>query len=138
MSYAHALPHNLKSVLARHDISLIFTAPNKLGRLCVRSDPERRRKGRFVRNHVNRYVDCQVVVVYEIPPSYDISYVGQARRRVDERLRELFSSLLATLSGNLAIHRSRCACVPCIKFVSLLARVGDGACRDLPHPKSSL
>lgn len=63
--YLHRVSHNMKKVAKRYGISIVFSAPCKLARLCSRIPGERKKEG-CGKKHSNRYVECAVSVVYEI------------------------------------------------------------------------
>lgn len=86
MPYMHQVSHNLKKVANRHRIPVVFTAPNKLSRLCPRICGDR--KGGCQTSHDSRFVGCATGVVYSVPLLCGKVYIGQTERCINDRLRE--------------------------------------------------
>ena len=60
-----------------------------------------------------------------------LSYVGQTGRCVNDRVREHAASTRTTPSGHLAVHCSRCSCVPSFDNTKILAKYKNKVSREL-------
>lgn len=129
--YVHSLTHNLKKVADRYDVPIVFSAPNKLSRLCRRINNPRESADPCNTKHRNRYTECATGVIYEIPMSCGSSYIGQTGRCFNDRAREHAAATRATPSGHLAMHCSRCSCTPSFSDTRFLARYADRISREL-------
>lgn len=86
--YMHRLSHHLKKVAQRTDYTVVFSAPNKLLKLCRLSDPDVIRGKSCGTKYRTAYVECVEGVVYKIPVRCKRVYVGQTGRCLYDRLRE--------------------------------------------------
>uniref|UniRef100_A0A131Z227 Tick transposon n=1 Tax=Rhipicephalus appendiculatus TaxID=34631 RepID=A0A131Z227_RHIAP len=87
--YVHKVAHNLKKVVSRAGVRLLFSARNKLGSLCQQVNRETKTK-RCSKKHRQKFVECCEGVVYKIPLSCGRYYVGQTGRCANDRMRENF------------------------------------------------
>lgn len=129
--YIHNVSHNIKKVGEKHGISVLLSAPQKLSKLCGRVERGDTRLDICQKKHATKYVGCRVGVVYRIPLSCGRVYVGQSGRCVNERLREHALSLRSAPSGNLAVHCSRCECLPYLDNTVILARNKNRKTREI-------
>ncbi|XP_072145380.1 uncharacterized protein [Dermacentor andersoni] len=109
--YVHQLSHRLRKVGEKCGVDVMFTAPEKLVRMCKAVNEKK--KPVCAIKHACMFVPCIVGVVYRIPLSCGRCYVGQTGRCLNERLRE-HRTLVDSLAGggHLAMHCKRCGCVP--------------------------
>ncbi|XP_064456861.1 uncharacterized protein LOC135367487 [Ornithodoros turicata] len=128
--YIHAVSHNIKKVAQRAGVSLVFTAPNKLGGLCRRVNSEAAGSG-CNKKHVRHFVQCKCNVIYDIPLTCGKSYVGQTGRCLSYRLREHSSSLQTHTGSNLATHCRDCACRPRLEDTRVLRSYSDRLAREI-------
>lgn len=122
MPYVHTLSHGLKKVANRHEVPLVFSAPNKLQKLCPRICAQSKR-GCSTR-HANPFVECSVGVVYSIPMSCGKMYIGQSERCVNDRLREhaLSAKKKEDKYAHLVAHISACGCEPIFRDTRILGK----------------
>lgn len=128
--YMHRVSHNMKEVAERYGISIAFSAPCKLARMCSRI-PGEHKKGGCGKKHSHRYVECAVGVVYEIPLSCGRSYVGQTGRCVNDRAREHELSIGKIQGAHLATHCLSCCCEPRFKEIKILKKSKSKDAREL-------
>lgn len=129
--YMHNVTHNLKKVAQRYNVPVAFSAPNKMARLCRQINSPQPSSDPCTTKHRNKYVECATGVVYEIPMTCGMTYVGQTGRCVNDRTREHAASTRTTPSGHLAIHCNRCSCTPAFNDTKILARYKDKVSREL-------
>lgn len=129
--YLHAMSHNLKKVAQRFRVPVVFSAPEKMARLCRRINNPQTDMEQCGTKHKTKYAECAVGVVYEIPLSCGSVYIDQTGRCVNDRAREHASAMRASPSGNLAVHCSRCPCSPVLHDVKVLAKYKDKICREV-------
>lgn len=122
MPYVHKLSHNLKKVAARHGVALVFSAPEKLAKLCPRICDSKRRG--CLKKHVKAYVKCSTGVVYSIPLSCGKQYIGMTERCLNDRLREhaLKVNKNEDKYAHLVAHTSACGCEPRFTDTQVLGR----------------
>ncbi|XP_077564343.1 uncharacterized protein LOC144179781 [Haemaphysalis longicornis] len=106
--YLHGVSHNLKKIGGRANIKVVFSAPDKLTKLCKASNPFRKPPLQCAKKHDTKYVKCVGNVVYEIPLSCGKRYIGQTGRCLNDRLREHCANVRNGSSGWLAHHCSMC------------------------------
>lgn len=106
--YLHGVSHNLKKIGGRANIKVVFSAPDKLTKLCKASNPFRKPPLQCAKKHDTKYVKCVGNVVYEIPLSCGKRYIGQTGRCLNDRLREHCANVRNGSSGWLAHHCSTC------------------------------
>lgn len=122
--YAHKMPHGLKNVAQRYGVGVVFSAPQKLGKMCaqVQSRAEgKRTEGSCGVQHKKKFVPCNKGVVYQLPLSCGKSYMGQSGRCVNTRLGEHRRSLNATTYSRLADHSRACGCYPVLRETTVLS-----------------
>ncbi|CAN7952088.1 unnamed protein product, partial [Ixodes pacificus] len=132
--YIHGLSHNLKKVGAKAGVQVLFSAPNKLGRLCKKvnsTNPSATSIRQCQKSHANPFVECVEGVVYDVPLSCGRSYVGQTGRCINDRLREHRASLGTTTGSNLARHCAACACVPAFDRCEIIKHHRDCRTREI-------
>lgn len=118
--YVHQLSHRLKKVAKKCGVHVVFTAPNKLVRMCAAVNGLSQDKACKV-SHATRFVPCRTAVVYKIPLSCGRCYVGQTGRCINVRLREHRAAVKALAGGgHLADHCRRCSCSPYYEKTSVL------------------
>ena len=69
LPYVHAVSHNLKKIAQRANVRVLFSAPNKLERLCKITTRNANENRGCKTNHKNKFVDCAECVVYCLPLS---------------------------------------------------------------------
>ena len=122
MPYVHKLSHNLKKVAARHGVSLVFSAPEKLANLCPRICNGKRRGCQ--KKHQKAFVKCSTGVVYSIPLSCGKVYIGQTERCLNDRLREHAQKIKKKEDkyAHLVAHAAACGCEPRFTDTQVLGR----------------
>ncbi|XP_064479317.1 uncharacterized protein LOC135392540 [Ornithodoros turicata] len=129
--YIHAVSHNIKKVAQRAGVSVVFTAPNKLGGLCRHVNSEEAAASVCNKKHIRPFVQCKCNVIYDIPLTCGKSYVGQTGRCLNDRLREHSSSLQTHTGSNLAMHCRDCRCRPCLEETRVLRSYSDRLAREI-------
>lgn len=79
--HAHKIAHNLKNVGSRYALQVVFSAPNKLGKICARLDGKgstnvKGNRYRCTIKHTKEFVKCRSSVVYCLPISCGKVYIG--------------------------------------------------------------
>ncbi|XP_077516777.1 uncharacterized protein LOC144127755 [Amblyomma americanum] len=125
--YMHKISHNLKKIAKKADVKVVFSAPEKLIKLCKATNPMKKPRPGCKINHQNPFVACDQGVVYEIKLTCGSRYIGQAGRCLNERLLEHNNNVRSIASsGFLAKHCHRCnhkpACIPDLHGCKILAR----------------
>lgn len=110
--YIHKTAHGFKKVANRSNVKVVFSAPNKLSRLCRVTDPFRKAPSGCAVKHRDPFVECAEGVVYQIPLSCGNKYIGQTGRCVNDRLRAHRLGVRNYRDGHLSDHCQRCKCVP--------------------------
>lgn len=113
--------HNLKKVAKRYKVSVVFSAPRKLGSMCVHISGKPKRK-KCEKTHAKRFAPCDVGVVYEIPPSCGEAYIGQTGRGMNDGARENNSSLNNDTRTDLPAHCEQCRCRLLLGQIEILGR----------------
>ncbi|XP_075750346.1 uncharacterized protein LOC142817169 [Rhipicephalus microplus] len=129
--YIHGVTHNLKKVASRCDVDLVFSAPEKLARLCRAVNPGSRGGRGCKVKHRKKYVPCIEGVVYSLPLSCGKWYIGQTGRCLNERLKEHAHNVSSTVSGHLGIHCRDCGCVPDFQLCTVIRRHRDQLIREI-------
>ncbi|XP_077516534.1 uncharacterized protein LOC144126337 [Amblyomma americanum] len=111
--YLHAVSHRLKRICQRADVRVVFSAPDKLSKLCHRVNAPAERKPACPVKHRSPFVSCKVGVVYKIPLSCGRAYTGQTGRCLNERLMEHSNDVSNTAKRNLGVHCLKCPSRPC-------------------------
>nr|XP_037290089.1 uncharacterized protein LOC119185061 [Rhipicephalus microplus] len=86
--YLHKTAHNLKKVASRVGIKVVFSAPQKLGRISRLTDPHRKPAVGCSKKHRDHFVACVEGVVYGLPLTCGGICIGQTGRCLNDRLRE--------------------------------------------------
>uniref|UniRef100_A0A224Z9U5 Tick transposon n=1 Tax=Rhipicephalus zambeziensis TaxID=60191 RepID=A0A224Z9U5_9ACAR len=123
MPYLHKVTHQLKKVACRHDVPLVFSAPNKLSKLCSRTCGGSKHGCQI--KHGVCYVPCSTCVVYAIPLSCGKTYIGQTGRCINERLREHAQKVNNNVDkgAHLVAHLNSCyRCAPRFRETMILGR----------------
>lgn len=79
MPYMHKMAHGLKNVGSRYGVQILFSAKNKIGRLCSLVNKKRPHNASFTTSkvkHTRAFVPCKMRVVYQILLSCITVYVG--------------------------------------------------------------
>lgn len=138
--YMHRISHGLKNVAGRYGVRVVFSAPNKLGRICkmVEKKLSRQKAGTGCSvKHVSPFVPCSTGIVYSLPFSCGDVYIGQSGRCVNVRLMEHRASLrnnpFAHVTRHCKAHEesSQEKCNPVYKDTSILWRHNDNLTREL-------
>lgn len=136
--YMHQLSHNLRKMAQRSNVKVVFSAPNKLLKLCRLSDPEAVRGRHCNTKHRKAYVECVEGVVYKIPLRCNRFYVGQTGRCLNDRLREHANKVNNALDkkkkvidGYLAQHCHTCGCVPFLDRTAVVKKCSDRITREI-------
>lgn len=107
--YVHNTSHNLKKIVARHSVPVVFSAPMKLSALVPPlywQVHERRNSNQYKELYYGS--PATFGGVYKLCGSSDLAllwkglHIGKMARCLNVRLREHHSSLKVTLSGHLA------------------------------------
>lgn len=132
LPYVHTVSHNLKKVAQKADVRVVFTAPNKLNKLCKLTKPYSSVKQLCGIKHQTAYVDCVDCVVYCIPLSCGKKYVGQTGCCLNDRLRQHNNNVKNSFGSNLAIHCSKCRnCAPLLNQCHIIGRSRDQLTREI-------
>lgn len=128
--YVHKVAHNLKKVVARAGIKLLFSAQNKLGSLCQHVNREAPYKKGCTKKHRHKFVKCRHGVVYKIPLSCGRCYIGQTGRCANDRLREHSNKVHnRATDSQLSLHCNNCGCHPSFKDTIFLSYYHDERAR---------
>lgn len=111
--YLHTISHRLKRIGQKAGVRVVFSAPDKLSKLCRRVNAPAVRKPACPVRHQAPFVPCQVGAVYKIALSCGKAYVGQTGRCLNERLMEHSNSVYNTTKRNLGVHCLKCPSQPC-------------------------
>lgn len=135
MPYIHVLSHSLKNVAGRYGVNVLFSAPNKLGKICSAVDKKLANTATRARcdvKHVSNFVPCCVGVVYLIPFSCGHVYIGQTGRCLNIRLMEHRRSLKGKEYSHIAQHCSKCSgCFPVFKDTKVVAKHNNQHVREI-------
>ncbi|XP_064470235.1 uncharacterized protein LOC135384986 [Ornithodoros turicata] len=129
--YIHKVSHKLKKMAGRADVRVVFSAPEKLIKLCRLLNGVHREPKGCKKQHRNPYVECRQNVVYRIPLSCGKSYVGQTGRCVNDRLREHWLNFKNCRGGWLAEHCRVCGCEPVVAQCVIIGRNSDRTAREI-------
>lgn len=120
--------HNPKKVAKRYKVPVVFSAPRKLGCLCVQISGKPKRK-KCEKKHAKHFVPCDVV--YEIPPSCGEAYIGQMGRGMNDGARENNLSLNNDMRTHFPAHCEQCRCRPFLGQNEILGRSDNTVAREL-------
>nr|XP_037287876.1 uncharacterized protein LOC119180841 [Rhipicephalus microplus] len=129
LPYTHRVAHGLKKVAFRFGVSVVFSAPRKLGGLCARIG--KKKKFQCEAKHGKVFVKCVVGVVYAIPLTCGMLYIGQTGRCVNFRAWEHFKSLEKGTGSNLALHCKQCNCKPLLNEIKILGKSHEKLAREI-------
>uniref|UniRef100_A0A131YWL5 Tick transposon n=1 Tax=Rhipicephalus appendiculatus TaxID=34631 RepID=A0A131YWL5_RHIAP len=129
--YIHKLSHNFKKVAGRHGVSIVFSAPEKIGKLCQRICDSKKRGCEKKRER--HFVKCSTGVVYSIPLSCGKVYIGQTERCVHDRLREHAQKLTKRDDkyAHLVAHAILCGCNARFSETKILGRSTRKTAREV-------
>lgn len=119
--YVRKLSHNLKKIAERSKVRVVFSALNKLGKLCRLTDPSLCTKPMCNKKHKNHFVACAEGVVYSLPLECGKRYIGQTGQRLNDRLRE-HSNNVNNSGGWLASHCKEHGCKPLFDNCAVVAK----------------
>lgn len=130
--YIHKASHKLKKIGARHELNVVFSAPVKLKGMCQKvNDPEAKKEECRTR-HANRYVECEVGIVYTSPLTCGKAYIGQSGRSLNERLKEhRYACQQMAITGNLSMQCRECGCRPMLEKRTVLAKSKNKTTREI-------
>lgn len=130
--YMHKVGHNLKKIGMRAGVDVVFSAPNKLSKLCMLVNADGNKKEGCAKRHGERFVDCEEGIVYSLPLSCGKRYIGQSGRCINDRLREHKNLVGKTaISGHLSMHCRTCACEPLFGQCSVIGKEKDKLTREV-------
>lgn len=129
--YIHRISHNFKRIASKYNVPVVFSAPDKLKKLCPKVNTPHKKPDKCSVRHSNQYVNCCSGVVYVIPFTCGKVYVGQSGRCINVRLREHALSLKSSPSGHLALHVRDCGCAPLLSGTTILTRSPDKRTREI-------
>ena len=132
--YAHKIAHNLKKVGSRYGLNVVFSAPNKLGKICAKLDRKlSTKKNLFQCNikHASPFVECRTAVVYCLPMSCRKMYIGQTGRCVNTRLSEHKRSLTNNAYSHIRRHCLDFGCKPLFSETVILSNHKDQLTREV-------
>ncbi|CAN8005973.1 unnamed protein product, partial [Ixodes pacificus] len=131
--YLHGISHSLKRTAAKVGVRVVFSAPNKLGRMCkkVNSTSLSISQTPCGKKHARQFTECTEGAVYDLPLSCGRSYIGQTGRCINDRLREHAASIGNTSGSNLVRHCSDCLCSPLFGQCTILKRHHDFRTREI-------
>lgn len=130
--YIHKLSHNYKKVAGRHGVPMVFSAPEKIGKLCQRICVSKKRD--CEKKHERPLVKkCSTGVVYSIPLSCGKVYIGQTERCVNDRLREHAQKLIKRDDkyAHLVAHCIMCGCDAGFSETKILGRSKRKTAREV-------
>ena len=136
--YVHKVSHHLKKIALRENVRVVFSAPEKLSRLCKLTNPMKESQPACGKRHVTRFVECSLAVVYMFPLSCDAVYIGQTGRCINDRLREHCCNVKNKVSSGsfLAMHCKTCACTPLFDRCVVLGRSRNQLTREIIEANS--
>lgn len=129
--YIHRISHNFKRIASKYEVPVVFSAPDKLKKLCPKVNTPRTKPDKCGVRRCNKYVNCCSGVVYLIPFTCGKVYVGQSGRCINVRLREHALSLKSSPSGHLALHVRDCRCAPLLSSTRILKRRPEKRTREI-------
>ena len=129
--YMHAISHNLRRIARKSGADVVFSARERLQRMCKKVNADSKEKGECTIKHREKFVNCSEGVVYCIALTCERVYIGQTGRCVNQRLREHSYNVKKAVSGHLGIHCQRCGCVPEFESTRILYRARDKTTREI-------
>ena len=127
MPYVHGLSHGLKKIGNKYGVNVVFSAPAKLSKVCNmvskrKEDTSESRQSECVVHHRNKYVTCEVGLVYQVPLTCGKSYIGERARCINMRLREHERSLSNAPALHLPAHCRQCGCEAVFEDATVLSK----------------
>lgn len=119
ISYIHDVTRNLWKVGQRNNVPVVFSAPNKMTRLCRQINFPQPSSDRCSTKHRNKYVKFATGVVYDIPTTCGMTYGGETGRCLNDRTCEHAASTRMTPSGDLAIPCNKCSCIQAFNYTNI-------------------
>ena len=116
-------------------MEVVFSAPQKLSRLCRLTEPCSSAPLICDVNHRVKFVQCQKGVVYNIPLSCGKVYIGQTGRCLNEHLREHSNNVRNGNNGHLATHCQKCSCTPKFEQCTVISRNRNQSARLVVEAK---
>ncbi|XP_070394116.1 uncharacterized protein, partial [Dermacentor albipictus] len=129
--YIHCISHNLRRIAAKSGVDVVFSAPERLQKLCKQVNTENNKRPSCSTQHCQQFVTCTHNVVYAIPLSCGNTYIGQTGRCINERLREHQYNVNKVISGHLGIHCRDCSCKPMFESPSVLYKAHSRMTREI-------
>ena len=135
--YVHGVSHKLKKVAENYGVKVVFSAHNKIGKVCAKVKKmfdcnERTKKECSIKHpSKNQFVECATNAVYNIPLTCGHAYVGQTGRCCNTRLREHLSSLKGRPSTHMAMHCKECGCIPQPEGTGILFKHRNKTAREI-------
>ena len=129
--YMHRTAHGIGRVAKRVDVKVVYSAPEKLAKMCKLTDPFRKVPTGCPIRHRSPFVTCSEGVVYQIPLSCGKKYIGQTGRCLNVRLREHHQKVNGVRDGHLSCHCQDCGCEPLFASTTVLARHKDRTVREI-------
>lgn len=129
--YMHRTAHSLGKIAKRVNVKAVYSAPEKLAKMCKMTDPFRKAPTGCPIKHRSPFVACTEGVVYRIPLSCGKIYVGQTARCLNVRLREHYQKVNGVRDGHLSCHCHDCGCKPLFASTTVLARHNDKTVREI-------
>ncbi|MDD9361340.1 MAG: hypothetical protein PV344_00160 [Anaplasma sp.] len=129
--YIHGITHKLKKIAARQDITVVCSAPNKAYSMCRKVNQDTNHIKTCNISHRTRYAPCEAGVVYHIPLSCGMCYIGQTGRCINDRTREHAASLKGTTAGHLPAHCRTCECSAEFNSVTIIAKHRNQYAREM-------
>lgn len=138
--YLHGVSHRLKKVASKYGVRVVFSAQNKVAKICpavqrLADKKEKRTDGCGIRHGI-KFVECGKDVVYSIPFKCGKKYIGQTGRCLNVRLREHNSSLKGAPYSHLAMHCKKCTGRPELPLTLTDGNQNHEECAchpELPH-----
>lgn len=136
--YLHALSHNLKEVMNKAKVKVVFSAPEKLANICNRVNPPSKTARTCSKKHRKQFVPCQKEVIYSIPLTCGDKYIGQTGRCSNDRLRERNKDVEKGVKGHIAARIVICsACHPEFENCKIIGSHSDQISREAFNIKSN-
>ncbi len=132
IQFTHYAGHWLKNLAAEFDVTVVFKYGNKLSRLPAMVNNA---KKPCMNSGHESLVECVDRVVYSVPLSCGMEYIGQTSRCLNKRLYEHRKSLTCKY-GNQSVtlknHLQGCDdCTPMFSDSKVLARLGSKRSREI-------
>lgn len=111
--YMHGISHNLKNIAQKANVKGVFSAPNKLGKLCKLINLNGPTLEKCIKQHRNKFVECADRAVYNLLLSCGRQYVQQTGHCLNDQLHGHNNNNVNTGTGGfLMIHCQKCGCKP--------------------------